>query len=260
METNRFQLVNLVGKLANIYADIDKKELAQSKRFKTTTGGDRVKVEKKFMQSFETYIYAKDLFSANQIPDTQDESDAFFNRWIVVPFEEQVTPENQDKNLFEKLTTEKELSGILNILLKRLRWILKAKTIPNTPTVEETRSIWLGRSDFARIFLNETMQLGPESVLGRAELYSSYISWCRLRKVTPKSEVMFNRKVELMGAITTQTRIEAEPKKVWKGITPKSKEASLSSQGREHIIEEHVQDLMACEAYNTTEEIEPVKV
>ena len=61
LETNRFQLVNLVGKLANIYADIDKKELAQSRRFKTTTGGDRVTVERKFMQSFETYIYAKDL-------------------------------------------------------------------------------------------------------------------------------------------------------------------------------------------------------
>lgn len=233
LESNRFQLVNLVGKLANIYADIDRKELAQSRRFKTTTGGDRVTVERKFMQSFETYIYAKDLFSANQIPDTQDESDAFFNRWIVIPFEEQIPPELQDKNLFEKLTTEKELSGILNILLKRLRWVIKSKTIPNTPTVEETRSIWLGRSDFVRMFLNETVQLEPESVLGRAEFYSSYISWCRLRKITPKSEVMFNRKVELLGAIKTQTRVEGEPRKVWKGIAPKSKE--IAQQREENL-------------------------
>jgi putative DNA primase/helicase len=153
LETNRFQTVNLVGKLANVYSDIDKKELTQTRRFKTTTGGDRITVEKKFMHSFETYIYAKDLYSANQIPDTQDESDAFFNRWIVIPFEQQILPENQDRNLFEKLTTEKELSGILNALLKRLRSIIEEGTIPNAPTAEQTRSIWLGRSDFVRMFL-----------------------------------------------------------------------------------------------------------
>lgn len=111
-----------------------------------------------------------------------------------------------------KQTIEKELSEILNILLKRLRWILIARTIPNKPTVEETRSNWLGRSDFVRMFLNETVQFEPESVRGRAELYSSYISWSSFRKVTPKSEIMFNRKIELLGAIKFQARVEGEPK------------------------------------------------
>jgi P4 family phage/plasmid primase-like protien len=236
LENNRFQTSNLVAKWANIYADIDKRELSQSRRFKTVTGGDRITVEKKSVQSYETYLYAKLIFSANQIPETQDESDAFFNRWIIIPFDVQIPTDKQDKELFEKLTTEKELSGILNILLKRLRWIIKAGTIPNAPTAEETREIWLGRSDFARMFLNETIKLDIEGIIGRGEFYSSYIRWCQDKKITPKTDTSFNRKVETFGAIKASTRVEGEPKKVWKGISLKSKQENipmpLLDQGR----------------------------
>lgn len=221
LEQHRFQSFNLVGKLANIFADIDKKELAQSRRFKTSMGGDRITVEKKFGQPFETYLYAKQIYSCNQIPETKDESDAFFNRWDMIGWKVRFA---KDDTLLSRLTQQEQLSGILNILLKRLRKIVKLGGIPNSQTPDEVRAIWLSQSDFVTMFWNENIARDVEGEIEVNALYSLYVDFCNQKKITPKSRTSFNERLESFGAMKQPTRRDKDNIVLWRGIKLRSQQ------------------------------------
>ncbi len=111
ISSDRFALSNLFQKQANIYDDLSFKDIKDNGVFKMLTGSGTVTGEKKFGDQFQFRNYAKLTFSCNKIPkiaDTDDE--AYFNRWILIRFEHK--PEKPDKFLFEKITTEVEMSGL----------------------------------------------------------------------------------------------------------------------------------------------------
>jgi putative DNA primase/helicase len=71
-------------------------------------------------------LYAKLIFSTNKIPETEDESDAYFRREIILSFPNRFEDgKGADPNLLNKLTTEEELSGIFNVLAIALRTLLR---------------------------------------------------------------------------------------------------------------------------------------
>ena len=56
---------------------------------KNSAGGDPIPAERKFQPPFKFVNYAKLLFSANEMPHTPDETDAFFARPIIINFPNQ---------------------------------------------------------------------------------------------------------------------------------------------------------------------------
>jgi putative DNA primase/helicase len=106
-----FSTAQIVGKLANIDADVSKKAFSNTGIMKKITGGDSITVERKFRDPFDATIYAKLIISGNGIPETLDETDAFFARPIIINFTKQFLGDRQDLHLIDKLTTESEMSG-----------------------------------------------------------------------------------------------------------------------------------------------------
>ena len=88
LETERFSVARLVGKLANICADLPSTHLETSSIFKAITGGDRIAGEYKYGTGFDFTPYARLVFSANQPPRSHDASNAFYQRWFVLPFDQ----------------------------------------------------------------------------------------------------------------------------------------------------------------------------
>ena len=87
LETERFSAARLVGKLANICADLPSTHLETSSIFKAITGGDRIAGEYKYGPGFDFTPFARLVFSANQPPRSRDASNAFYQRWTVLPFD-----------------------------------------------------------------------------------------------------------------------------------------------------------------------------
>lgn len=118
LETVRFATARLIGKLANICPDLPSKHLETSDVFKKLTGGDfMIPGEYKFRDSFDFTSFVRLVFSANQPPQSKDASDAFFQRWYVLPFTtvyRGTKRECDQRKLHAKLTTPAELSGVLN--------------------------------------------------------------------------------------------------------------------------------------------------
>src|SRR5208283_1235105 len=121
LEINRFAKADLFGKLANLYADLPDTALRSVGIFKMLTGGDPITAEHKFRNPFNFINHAKLIFSTNRIPEvTDDDSTAFFRRWLPITFPQTFSGEKEDRNLLQKLTTEEELSGFLNWALQGL--------------------------------------------------------------------------------------------------------------------------------------------
>jgi putative DNA primase/helicase len=85
IENGRFALAELVGKLANCFADLPAKKLSECPRIKAITGEDTLTIEKKFQKPYFAKIDAKLIFSANRLPEV-DETDAFWNRAVIIQF------------------------------------------------------------------------------------------------------------------------------------------------------------------------------
>jgi len=93
-------------------------------------GNDLIGAEVKFGKHFTFENHVKLVFSANKIPETEDDTDAFFRRWIIIVFPNQFTDDKNaehkaDHSIIDKLTTPEELSGLLNKSLKSLHNLLE---------------------------------------------------------------------------------------------------------------------------------------
>ena len=65
------------------------------------------------------------IFSANQIPESDDQTYAYFKRWIILIFDRIFLGEEKDNNLIERLNTDKEISGLLNLAIIALKQLIK---------------------------------------------------------------------------------------------------------------------------------------
>ena len=141
LEADKFSVSRLVGKLANICADLPSEHLAGTSTFKALTGGDTLTAEYKFRESFDLEPFARLLFSANHPPRSADSSGAFFRRWIVIPFDRVFAPEDQiPKNeLDASLQSPAELSGLLNRALDGLRRVQQQRGFSEPAS---TREAW----------------------------------------------------------------------------------------------------------------------
>ena len=85
-ESDNFALCELFNKLANLCSDLDKKALYHTGNFKQLTGHDMLSAPRKFLPMIHFVNYAKQVFLANELPDTRDRTIAFFDRWILLEF------------------------------------------------------------------------------------------------------------------------------------------------------------------------------
>ncbi|MFH5183111.1 phage/plasmid primase, P4 family [Paenibacillus sp. TAB 01] len=104
-----FNLAELHNKLLNTFADLPAKPIDDANLIKIMTGDDDASAERKFKTRISFKNIAKMLFSTNGMPKNYgDKSTAFYNRLIIIPFNNAVTKENRDKDLPYKLQKEKD--------------------------------------------------------------------------------------------------------------------------------------------------------
>ncbi len=174
----RFTPASLYGKLANIYADLSDRSLKQTGKFKMVTGGDNIGAEQKFKDFFNFVNYAKLIYSANKLPECDDDTTAFFRRWIFVSCPNSFEPGKCDPDILEKLTTDSELSGLFNWALVGLRRLLKNKMFSSSKTTEETRRLYIQMSSPVVAFVESEMEFEVNAAISKDEIYSRFVKYC----------------------------------------------------------------------------------
>jgi phage/plasmid-associated DNA primase len=107
-----------------VCADLKAEKLTNTGTFKMLVSGDTIRAQKKHGQPFDFRNIAKLIFSAMN-PRIKWPNYAYFKRWIIILFGRIFQGEDKDTNLIEELTTEEELSGLLNPAIIALKQLIK---------------------------------------------------------------------------------------------------------------------------------------
>jgi putative DNA primase/helicase len=174
---NRFAAAELFGKLANISGDLDARAIRQTDTFKMVTGGDPIMAERKHGQPFSFRPFCAFLFAANEAPISSDQTDAWFERWLVIPLENK--PERPDPHLLGRLTTPAELSGLMARAVASLQALMARGEFAPPESVAAANETYRERLDTARGYVNDECVLDLDAWTPRAALYKQYSQWCR---------------------------------------------------------------------------------
>ena len=184
--SNRFALADLENKDVNIDTELSSSTINDMSILKKLTGRQPLRIEQKNQQAYDALLWAKQIFNANQLPRTSDNSDAHYRREIVISFPKQFQGKNEDPKLLNKLTTEDELSGIFNIIAKCLRTIDRTGKIHvNSKSISERRK----RAELIRnpikAFLNDATNKEPtlDDFETKDVLYQAFLKFCKIKKL-----------------------------------------------------------------------------
>ena len=176
LESDRFAASRLDGVLANICADLPASDLKGSSMFKGLTGGDRITAERKYHDSYDLEPFCKPIFSANAAPRTPDASDAFFDRWIVIPFERTFRGEATEipsRRLDATLQADGELSGALNRALAGVRRLReRGLSLPLSCLI--ANEAFRAMTDPVSVWLDHQTMSVPGAFVSKRELLAAY--------------------------------------------------------------------------------------
>lgn len=221
---NRFSVAQLNNKLANICADLPDAALKQTGMFKMITGADTIQVEEKFKTPYSLKPHAKLIFSTNKVPETKDDTTAFFRRWLLIVCNNVFVGKKCNTNILNEIATSEELSGLLNYALDGLDRILKNGSFSTTENLEDLRKQYIRKSNSAKAFIEEKLvyENDPAAIIPKTELYQKYIFFC-LENHLPSMQKRFltiNMQEYLPQAKQTMQRIGPQKKvtHVWQYI------------------------------------------
>ena len=194
----RFAVGNLFQKMVNVDADVSADVIFNNTGIiKKLTGNDLHVGEFKFKDPFEFRNYAKLIFSCNKIPDTEDYTDAFFRRILIINFTQQFFGEKDDPDLIDKLCTEEEFSGLLYELLSRLPRILSQGIKKITSEgMAETYDKYTRGSNPVKYFYEKALTPLTGNRVPKTELYSHYEKFCHDFGLAPESEQSLSRRLK----------------------------------------------------------------
>jgi len=227
IENQRFAVADLFGKLVNIYADIPSTKMPHVGLFKMLTGGDTIGAEKKFRDRFSFNNYARLVFSTNKPPKVDEDSLAFWRRWIMIGFPNKFEGIQADKQILQKLATESELSGLLNVSLQGLKRLRSQQGYSYRPSPDEIATRYLKAADPIYAFVEDKCEASSQAWISKDQLYDAFLSYCDEQNIPRIGKESFGRAIKNAANVhvaNQRRRIEGEEVYGWRGIQLKEEQ------------------------------------
>jgi len=176
MTSERFGAAELHGSWANIRNDIPTGLIENTGQFKELIAGDPIKVEKKRKDPFMMEPTAKHLFSANELPETETDDQAFFRRIILAAFPTTVPRGERDPTLPAKLQAEHP--GILNWALEGLQRLLSNGSFTGDRSPARTEETWAKWGNSVKRFAQACIKPDEENHIPTSEMFAAYLAYC----------------------------------------------------------------------------------
>ncbi len=176
---NKFKRAELFGKLVNLFADLDNRDLESTSYFKTIVAGDSIDAERKCQDMFNFRPFSRLIFSANEIPRCNDRSSAYYKRWSIIKFDHVfVKGVDEKKGFSEILSTKENLSALLNCALSGLKNVMKHQSFSESESVNKAMQDYEKQNDPVKAFIDECCQFDPSERTERGLMYDSFTAYC----------------------------------------------------------------------------------
>ena len=213
---NRFAMAALEGKLLCVFDDLDATPLKSASTPKVLTGGfSNIRVERKCKDAYEAPLYARMLFTANEMPVCPDKSGAWLRRLCLLPFAKK--PERKDPDLADKLKTPEGLQRLFVLAVMGLQALIAGSM--DFPAPESSQALMADyrvQNDSVVAFIQECCEVHEERWVDRAVWYERYSQWCRESNRQPVGRSKgYKRLMNVAGIIQGK---DAEGTRLLKGI------------------------------------------
>jgi putative DNA primase/helicase len=199
LEADRFSVARLYGRLANVCADLPSAHLAGTSVFKSVTGNDTITGEFKFRDSFDFEPFCRLLFSANHPPRSKDASKAFYDRWLVIPFNRSFRNTEQEiprSILDARLAAPRELSGALNKAITALRQLRASGRFTESETTRAALAEFREVTDPVAVWLDRQTVSHANASISKRDLQTAYNLACEHDGRPPMTKQAFGRAVK----------------------------------------------------------------
>ena len=188
---NRFAKADLHGKLANIGGDIDDRKLKNVGTLKRLTSNtDPITAERKFGQPFKFVNSTTLFFAANEPPAIDDMKRSMGRRIVPIHMATEFINDPDPDDPFQKeavdkevllgdMTTEKQLSGLLNMALDGMDRLRNSGDVSLDMSPMERLEFYQRFSDPIYRFANDCLEKEPETSVEKADVYEVYKSFSR---------------------------------------------------------------------------------
>lgn len=197
---DKFSAADLSGKFANLSPDLPSTRIKDTGKLLALTGGDRVRVQRKFSHGFFFSNTAKLLFSCNRIPEIRNEDDtlAFNRRYIIFNCLNTFLPElgNCNLNVLSELTDPEELIGLLVKGIEGLKNLLARGHFLDDKTVAEARRERIFHSDPVMAFAEDSVEPALDHQIAKATVYNAYKDFCKEHKLPIVESNIFSLKLK----------------------------------------------------------------
>lgn len=166
----------IANKLVNYASEINGK--LEASIFKQLVSGEPITARLPYGQPMQLNQYAKLIFNCNELPKDVEHTNAYFRRFLIIPFDVTIPPQEQDKQLHTKII-EKELSGVFNWVLDGLNRLLEQKRFTDCKAALDAVERYKSQSDSVKMFVDETAyKSSPNNYLLIKDLYNEYRAFC----------------------------------------------------------------------------------
>jgi putative DNA primase/helicase len=222
LDTDRWAVAQLYGKLANLVGDVDPRTFKETATFKQATGQDMLQGEHKYAAPFMFTSRALIVAAFNSLPRSVDTTEGFFSRWLVVPFPNQfVDPDEhgnippgcyaKDPELAAKVTTTAELEGFLVRAVAGLQRVMERGRFTRAEAIADAETEFRRHADPVRGFLADKAVADIDAWISRADLHAAFKNWSADAGIGVMSARRFAEKVrevhfEVFGVACTEVK------------------------------------------------------
>ena len=189
------KLVNYGSEISSRGMDVD--------MFKRLVSGEPVAAREKYKTSFDLRNNCKFIFNANKLPAEIEHTEAYFRRFIIIPFDVMIPDSEKDPELHIKIING-ELPSILNWAIEGLHRLLKNKKFSECEAAKNTLEAYKKESNSVAMMIDEEGFVDGHSVeheyrMPNKKLYSYYRNYCSESGMRPLSQVNFSKELKSLG-------------------------------------------------------------
>lgn len=195
----------LVNKLINWASDVG--DRLQSNTFKQLASGEPIEARLPYKEPFQLQNVCKFAFNTNTLPADVEHTDAFFERFLIIPFNVYIKPEKRDPQLANRIINN-ELPGVFNWVLDGLNRLLEQGTFSHCQASIDTLSEFRKDADSVASFVDEfNYKPDSENWIQAKPIYQNYREWAFGEGLKPLARKNFQKRLEALGYFTATKNV-----------------------------------------------------
>jgi putative DNA primase/helicase len=150
----------------------------ESDIFKKLVSREPIDARLLYKSSFIMEDYARLMFNCNELPNDIEHTNAFFRRFLIIPFRVTIKEDNQDLQLSQKIL-KTELPGVFNWMLDGMSRLFDNKSFTSSSLVENEVTKFRRESDSVLCFIDENNYVKSVKDHTRLQvIYEEYKMYC----------------------------------------------------------------------------------